>query len=157
MSPKNDTDSLIHYLARYDIPCPKCTYNLRGITQNLCPECGGDLRLTVVGNEYLSERQFIIIIGAYLLAANAPQCIWWLVYAARHQTFGIAWWWQTAWTARFGVLTVAGLFLVIAAGKHKSLTSSRPPRSIWIGGWIVVTIEVGWFLFQNLQQGTLLP
>ncbi len=25
-----------------DLPCPHCDYNLRGLTENRCPECGGD-------------------------------------------------------------------------------------------------------------------
>src|SRR4051812_17017234 len=27
------------YLASRDIPCPKCGYNLRGLTSSTCPEC----------------------------------------------------------------------------------------------------------------------
>jgi len=31
---------LISYLAEQDIPCPGCQYNLRGLQQDHCPECG---------------------------------------------------------------------------------------------------------------------
>jgi hypothetical protein len=28
------------YLARRDVPCPSCGYNLRGLAEGTCPECG---------------------------------------------------------------------------------------------------------------------
>jgi hypothetical protein len=28
------------YLARRDVPCPSCGYNLRGLSEGTCPECG---------------------------------------------------------------------------------------------------------------------
>jgi len=33
-------DQLATYLAQHDVPCPKCRYNLRGVANALCPECG---------------------------------------------------------------------------------------------------------------------
>ncbi len=40
--------SLLHfYLAERVTPCPGCGYNLRGLTQSSCPECGNPISLTV--------------------------------------------------------------------------------------------------------------
>ena len=36
---------LERYLADRDLPCPKCTYNLRGVSGERCPECGEALRI----------------------------------------------------------------------------------------------------------------
>ena len=38
---------LIDYLALRDVACPVCKYNLRGLTQPRCPECGRQLELSV--------------------------------------------------------------------------------------------------------------
>jgi len=37
---------LLAYLAEHDAPCPVCHYNLRNLTQDVCPECGQQFRLT---------------------------------------------------------------------------------------------------------------
>jgi hypothetical protein len=38
---------LTAYLAERDVPCPRCGYNLHGLINGRCPECGDDLRLRV--------------------------------------------------------------------------------------------------------------
>lgn len=35
------------YLADRDVPCPGCTYNLRGVETPVCPECGRTIELTI--------------------------------------------------------------------------------------------------------------
>ena len=35
-----DADQLKAYLAERDAPCPGCGYNLRGVAEPVCPECG---------------------------------------------------------------------------------------------------------------------
>ena len=37
--------ALAVYLANRDEPCPACNYNVRGLTNPWCPECGQELRL----------------------------------------------------------------------------------------------------------------
>lgn len=39
--------SLLAFLAERDHPCPACGYNLRGLQNPTCPECGSPLHLTV--------------------------------------------------------------------------------------------------------------
>ncbi len=41
------TRLLSMFLHRRDVPCPLCGYNLRDLTQQQCPECRHELRLTV--------------------------------------------------------------------------------------------------------------
>lgn len=38
---------LIAHLARQDLPCVRCGYNLRGTTRGRCPECGGSFRVGI--------------------------------------------------------------------------------------------------------------
>jgi hypothetical protein len=40
--------ALLHSMLReQDVPCPLCAYNLRNLTSDRCPECGGALKLQV--------------------------------------------------------------------------------------------------------------
>ncbi len=45
--PNADADLLRAYLSERDAACPTCGYNLRGLGQCTCPECGDGLSLTV--------------------------------------------------------------------------------------------------------------
>ena len=45
--PNPDADLLRAYLSARDAACPTCGYNLRGLGQCTCPECGDGLSLTV--------------------------------------------------------------------------------------------------------------
>src|SRR5687767_11336956 len=42
-----DDAILITFLRSRDIPCPSCSYNLRGLRSSACPECGAPLSLHV--------------------------------------------------------------------------------------------------------------
>ncbi len=44
---EGDTGRLVEFLQDRDAPCPLCGYNLRNLTDNVCPECRHELRLTV--------------------------------------------------------------------------------------------------------------
>ncbi len=44
---EGDTGQLVEFLQDRDTPCPLCGYNLRNLTDNVCPECRHELRLTV--------------------------------------------------------------------------------------------------------------
>jgi hypothetical protein len=43
----NDDPVLAAFLTDRDVPCPHCSYNLRGLSRPLCPECGKLIQLTV--------------------------------------------------------------------------------------------------------------
>ena len=56
-------EMLLEFLRDHDAACPVCGYNVRGLTRPVCPECRGDLVLTVGAAR--------LRIG-WLLAAVAP-------------------------------------------------------------------------------------
>lgn len=58
--PRADADVLVEYLRDRDIPCPACSYNLRGVSGGVCPECG--LAVTIRVAEHAPH-------GAYWYAA----------------------------------------------------------------------------------------
>ncbi len=55
--------TLRSFLAERDAPCPGCGYNLRGVQEPVCPECGGPVELSI-GRRYRG-------MWALLLAAAA--------------------------------------------------------------------------------------
>lgn len=55
------------YLARNDAPCPKCRYNLRGVTNGLCPECGEKIVISI-GRVDESSMPWILAMALYGLA-----------------------------------------------------------------------------------------
>jgi hypothetical protein len=42
-----EVDLLLHFVHERDVRCPRCEYNLRNLTQPVCPECRQDLHLSV--------------------------------------------------------------------------------------------------------------
>jgi hypothetical protein len=49
-------DQLTTYLAVHDAPYPKCRYNLRGVANALCPECGIAIPGTVMAGKVEPNR-----------------------------------------------------------------------------------------------------
>src|SRR4051812_32452603 len=69
MSPTQDQQDLITYLAQRDAPCPSCDYNLRGLTASTCPECSQHLTLRV-GVTELRQRAFIATLVALAMGTG---------------------------------------------------------------------------------------
>lgn len=56
MTTDPDTE-LIEYLAEHDAQCPKCEYQLRSLTEPVCPECGIKLTLASLFNPFADDEQ----------------------------------------------------------------------------------------------------
>jgi hypothetical protein len=73
--PVEDVALLEHYLAKRDEPCPKCRYNLCGMSGDACPECGVRLflRVCMPDTEFrrvatrLYKRFLLVVFGLNLL------------------------------------------------------------------------------------------
>jgi hypothetical protein len=59
---------LADFLSRHDERCPVCAYNLRGLTQNVCPECSAPLALGVVSPNSAPWAWAAALIGFALAA-----------------------------------------------------------------------------------------
>ncbi|RMH12931.1 MAG: hypothetical protein D6695_05405 [Planctomycetota bacterium] len=83
-------ECLRKYLADQDTPCPGCSYNLRGLQSNHCPECGEALVLRVG----LAEPNLAAFLAGLIgLAAGVGFhgfLLLWVLYMAVSQ-FSILW------------------------------------------------------------------
>ena len=59
---------LEQYLTDRDVVCPGCSYNLRGLKSDRCPECGDQLELSL---QLVEPRQAPLIAGLVGLSAGA--------------------------------------------------------------------------------------
>lgn len=125
VDPPRDT-LLASFLARRDVPCPnpRCGFNLHGLHQSACPECGEVLRLAVVRPEALwFMRRWIEIASiAFFLSVASGAAAWgWTIL----QSPG---WRTTSWFA------ICGMYSAIALGLAGALlwyaVRPRSPRAL---------------------------
>ena len=69
---------LQQFLSERDVVCPGCSYNLRGLTSDRCPECGDALELSL---RLVELRQASLIAGLVGLSAGAGLGGLLLIYA----------------------------------------------------------------------------
>ena len=63
-----DHTMLLEFLADRDAACPACSYNLRGLTQPVCPECGKKIELRVGLAEGMSGSWITALVSSLLPA-----------------------------------------------------------------------------------------
>ena len=83
-----DLEMLRHYLADRDASCPTCGYNLRGLEQGTCPECGDTLSLTLTNHPTRLAGYTIGLIGLTLSALLAA--LFAIVAFSEHPLISIA-------------------------------------------------------------------
>src|SRR5436305_5139677 len=66
---KSEDQLLVEYLGTRDVACPRCAYNLRGLTSSRCPECGKELQLNVAVLER-SLKAWITLAASVAAAAG---------------------------------------------------------------------------------------
>lgn len=70
---------LAAYLAERDVLCPKCGYNLRGVQQGVCPECGSRLNAKLIDIGYekaVRERRLSLLVGGVGWIVLALVLVW---------------------------------------------------------------------------------
>jgi len=76
---RDDAELIRAFLARRDVACPGCGYNLRGLAGTRCPECEREITLGVSRSEQGRWRgPAVVLLGAILLALGV-QIVLWLV------------------------------------------------------------------------------
>ncbi len=78
---EGDTGRLVEFLQDRDAPCPLCGYNLRNLTDDVCPECRQELRLTV-GVHHVRFGWFLATVTPSLFSGIAAVLMLILILAA---------------------------------------------------------------------------
>lgn len=146
----DDPDLLRAVLAQHDLPCPRCGYNLRGLTDAACPECHEPIRVrlstrTSTGPSVLltaiAAAGFMIQSGAYVYNAAVYLIRSYnidLSYARRFRNFELIW-------CTFHA--IATLLVLVAAigwwrmGGHERAAAAR---------WRVLRLSVVFFATSGL-------
>ena len=140
-APSGTPDTLLPaFLASRDVPCPSCSYNLRGVQEPVCPECGHSLELGVSGlGRGRGYLLFLLLALAWVALAggmNATRSVLSTIAEAEPNS------WQT-----FQVFVSGGASIVsgsiIAAGGSNIAISSGQPTSIGASGNPVVVSPNG--------------
>lgn len=151
----NDTlhaDALQLFLARRDIPCPRCTYNLRGCSTDRCPECGARIELMIgspdrkLGLWMAGLIAVAVPFGFNLVLALLAS---WGLFQTRNQPW--AQWREHDWIL-FATLWGAALLAGVAIGVHSRLRARFlcAPRRLQVMVLITMLTLAG-----SLQAGVL--
>jgi DNA-directed RNA polymerase subunit RPC12/RpoP len=118
-SPPADAELLRSYLAERDVPCPKCGYNLRGVEQSKCPECGSAIVFGLVGARQTRGIRFAIVLGALCLAAGGliaiSQGLSIVLQTRSVEVFRQSPLWMQIWWVATSVVILVALLLALAA------------------------------------------
>ncbi len=66
-----NNDMLQVFLAEQDVPCPNCSYNLRGLKDGVCPECRQQLTLNVALQQPVLKEWLATIIPLWIVGGGA--------------------------------------------------------------------------------------
>lgn len=85
---------LLWFLHERDVTCPRCGYNVRNLTQPVCPECREELALSV-RTRGLRVMWFLAAVApAFYSGLAAPIVLADLIYETRTMHLNVAWpWW----------------------------------------------------------------
>jgi predicted RNA-binding Zn-ribbon protein involved in translation (DUF1610 family) len=134
------------YLADRDEDCPMCSYNLRGLTGPMCPECGEALRMRVSLCEPKMGLYLCGVIGWAVGAGFSGFMLGWVMFLWLTGNFGpgILEFWPLI--VQFIVQgSVLGLSLWKGRWIRKKSTMVR--RSLAASAWVLsFVLAVGFFM-----------
>ena len=71
-----DDPLLRQFLADNNAACPGCGYNLRGVTSQICPECGTELRIDLAGRRPAPLLTRLTWVAITLTCLHTATVIW---------------------------------------------------------------------------------
>ncbi|MEZ6318559.1 MAG: hypothetical protein R3B49_07385 [Phycisphaerales bacterium] len=128
---------LTAYLADRDVACPKCRYNLRGVTGGVCPECGVGLttNLTIpgFGDAVKANRLALLLasVGWVLCAAAGWMAMSVLLAISKYYFPESVTWHDYAqkWLLSGGVVVFAVVMFLRRRGMGVRMMARRPPSA----------------------------
>ncbi|HWB20597.1 MAG TPA: hypothetical protein VG711_09875 [Phycisphaerales bacterium] len=139
----DDQRMLLDFVRNRDVPCPRCDYNLRNLSQSMCPECKEPLRLTV-GVQKLRLGPLVLSIAPGIFSGMAAMFLTAriaMVLMARAPGKGPPWFvFLILGFGWFSGLFAVGLF----ATKKKFLRLSPETQLAWTG--TIWAVHIGFFL-----------
>jgi hypothetical protein len=130
-----DRRMLNEYLADRDTPCPRCGYNLRGLTGGRCPECGDELRLQVGLVEPRLGAYITLLAGCCLgLGGSALMGLIALTVAPS------AWWTEPSALLLLGQFVLCAILVPITLAARRRFRTA-PPVWQWLqvgAVWLLV-------------------
>jgi hypothetical protein len=142
----NDGDGamLVSFLRDRDVACPGCGYNLRGLTNDLCPECRQQLVLHVGLSEPRIGLWLAAMIGAACGAGfNIILCGYFVIRVASGGSMPSAFWTEVA--PLIGIPAVvfsALLWALLAHGKRIRRSRLSTKVHIVILTWALVIVNL---------------
>ena len=138
--PSND-ELLQTFLAGNDVPCPMCAYNLRGLTEVRCPECGEPLSISVRPASY---RYGALITALVIPAMGLGFSLFILIWALATRNMGFD---AAVIVLLLGSVTEAAIILVLVAVRRAFRRASLSVKGTVIMLATIVTVLIPLFFF----------
>ena len=144
----HDANELLAYLANRDVPCPGCRYNLRGLREASCPECGQALTLAVNLADPATTTLLATVAGLSAGSSGGGAVILLILIIAT--MFG-DWAPIRLWAVPVATLAIMGplcIYLMIPVGRRRFRGLSRDKRlaaafSAWTADAVAFAAMVG--------------
>lgn len=129
-------ESVRTFLAERDAPCPGCNYNLRGVEQPVCPECGRGIELSISrpGRSRGYLLFVLLALGWVLIAGTMNGARAWKVV---QQEATLSRW--GGLTRTFGTVNPGQVRLVVPSVGSGSTTLTLPPTRTTSRGMVTIT------------------
>lgn len=152
----SDAEALRGYLATRDVPCPRCTFNLRGCTKPVCPECGEPIRLMVARSEALWKMRHLLV------AVVIAQSLSFAIFSLQHLSIFVTNY-KEMWSFAQMQLVLNAISIVTTMGVSASLAvvvatyvlrrkrrDGRAVSGLLLGFLLATAISIGWSLVYSL-------
>lgn len=136
---------LIQYLADRNVPCPACTYNLRGLQSDRCPECNREVVLQIrLAEPRMGAWIASLVAVCAMLGFNGLLSLYFLIFVVRRGGGSRDWAIASALFISTGVAAVALTLLVRLRRRFCNLTFV-PRASLTAVAWALTAISTIYF------------
>ncbi len=142
-----DHDTFLRsYLADRDEECPMCSYNLRGLTGPMCPECGEALRMRVSLCEPKLGLYLATVIGCAVGVGFSGIVMGWVVFLWLTDDYGPGILDVWPLVAQL-VVQGSGLAFLLWKGRWVRKRSATVRRALAVSAWALSFVfAVGFFV-----------